>query len=83
MAELINPITGEWDVELLQQTFWEDDVEIIRSIVVHIDMDDVLAWHFDIREIFSVKSAYKVHREHTENRQKGCGILCSEWQARG
>lgn len=28
VAELIDPSTGEWDVELLNQTFWEEDVEV-------------------------------------------------------
>ena len=27
-------------------------------------MDDVIAWHFDGRGLFSVRSAYKVHREN-------------------
>jgi hypothetical protein len=27
------------------------------------EMDDVLAWHFDKKGCFSVKSAYRVHRD--------------------
>jgi hypothetical protein len=57
-------ILSKVDEEMLKQTFWEDDVEMIRSTLVHTDMDDVLAWHVDTRGILSVKSAYKVYREH-------------------
>ena len=53
-----------WDHDLLEQTFWQEDAEIIKAIPVHHDMDDVIAWHFDVRGLFSVRSAYKVHREN-------------------
>ena len=61
---MIDPITGSWDTELLDQTFWEEDAAVIKSIPTHLDMDDVMAWHFDTRGVFSVRSAYKVHREN-------------------
>jgi hypothetical protein len=48
----------------LEQTFWEEDVVVIKSIPIHQDMDDVIAWHYDVRGLFSVRSAYKVHREN-------------------
>lgn len=60
--ELIDPITGQWDVYLLNQTFREEDVQIIKSISVHVEMEDVIGWHYDNKGQFSVKSAYKVHR---------------------
>ena len=63
VSELIDPYTGSWDHELLEQTFWEEDVEIIKAIPVHQDMEDVIAWHFNERGLFSVRPAYKIHRE--------------------
>lgn len=63
VEELIDPYTGTWDDNMLSQTFWEEDVAAIKSIPVHVEMEDVLAWHFDARGCFSVKSAYKVQRE--------------------
>uniref|UniRef100_J3LWH3 Reverse transcriptase zinc-binding domain-containing protein n=1 Tax=Oryza brachyantha TaxID=4533 RepID=J3LWH3_ORYBR len=60
VADLIDPITNTWDHELLCQTFWDEDVRVIESITVHVDMEDVIAWHFDIKGRFSVRSAYKV-----------------------
>lgn len=60
MAKLINPIAEDWDEELIRTIFWPEDVPKILSIPVHMEMDDVLAWHFDPKGVFSVKSAYKV-----------------------
>ena len=64
VEELIDPVTGKWDEELVKQTFWPQDVDVILSTPVHADLEDVAAWHNDKRGIFSVKSAYKVQREH-------------------
>ena len=62
VEELIDPATEQWDAQLLNQCFWEEDVRLIRQLPVHKDMDDTLAWHYDSKGIFSVRSAYKVHR---------------------
>jgi len=35
---------------------------LIRTIPVHVDMEDAVGWHFDSKGRSSVKSAYKVHR---------------------
>jgi hypothetical protein len=58
--ELIDPSTGQWDIPLLEQTFWNEDVQAIRAIPVHADMPDIVGWHFDRKGISSVKSAYKL-----------------------
>jgi hypothetical protein len=63
VSDLINPVTGTWDEELIRQTFDPDDVQTILSIPVHEDMDDLVGWHFDSKGKFSVKSAYKVYIE--------------------
>jgi len=71
--ELINPITGTWDSELVNDTFWEDDASIILSIPVFEGWDNSLAWHFDKRGLFSVKSAYRVCRDGIIRRvTRGC-----------
>lgn len=44
-------------------------MKLIRSIPVHVDMDDAVGWHFDNKGAFSVKSAYKVHRASEASRQ--------------
>lgn len=63
VSELINPITGEWDKELVHDVFWEEDAKIILALTVHQGRDNMLAWHFDSKGNFSVRSAYKVCRD--------------------
>jgi hypothetical protein len=53
-------VTGQWDIDLVHQTFHPDDLQIILAIPLVLGMDDFIAWHFDAKGIFSVKSAYKV-----------------------
>lgn len=60
---MIDPVTGTCDKELAQGCFHEDDVQAILSIPISEHAGDFLAWHFDSKGIFSVKSAYKVHAE--------------------
>jgi hypothetical protein len=55
--ELINPITGGWDVQLVHDTFWPEDANEILRIPIDDRMEDWAAWHFDLKGLFSVKSA--------------------------
>jgi hypothetical protein len=41
--ELINPVTGTWDEELVLQTFWPQDAELILATPVHTDLEDIVA----------------------------------------
>uniref|UniRef100_I1QUQ8 Reverse transcriptase zinc-binding domain-containing protein n=1 Tax=Oryza glaberrima TaxID=4538 RepID=I1QUQ8_ORYGL len=69
---LIDPFSGSWDEDLLQQIFWEEDVQVIKTIPVHVELEDTLAWHFDPRGCFSVRSAYKVQKEaERRSRRRG------------
>ena len=60
VAELIDPITGTWDHQLVKDLFWEEDAINILAIPVRQNSDDIIAWHYDPKGIFSVKSAYHV-----------------------
>ena len=42
--ELIDPYTGQRNVPLplLEQVFWEEDVHLIRTISVHVEMEDAV-----------------------------------------
>lgn len=62
--ELIDQDQGIWDEHLVRDIFWPQDAELILAIPVHVDMEDVVAWHYDNRGVFSVRSAYKVQRAH-------------------
>ncbi|KAJ1282756.1 hypothetical protein BS78_03G076200 [Paspalum vaginatum] len=63
VAELLDPYTGSWDAQLVHQTFEEEDAKAILAIPMYAGMQDIPAWHADSKGIFSVRSAYKVHKE--------------------
>jgi hypothetical protein len=59
--ELIEPHSGQWDEELIRDTFWEIDARVILATPIRDDFEDFPAWHFDSKGLFSVKSAYRVY----------------------
>ncbi|EEC66671.1 hypothetical protein OsI_32959 [Oryza sativa Indica Group] len=63
VCELIDPTTGQWDIELIQQIFNENDAKIITRIPLREGQEDFIAWQPDTKGIFSVKSAYKLHEK--------------------
>jgi hypothetical protein len=62
VSELISPITGNWDVQLVKDTFWPGDVDMILNIPLREGAVDFRAWHFDPKGVHAVKQAYKLHR---------------------
>ena len=60
VSELINPVTGVWDEQLIRETFWPEDANEILRIPIAENLEDWPAWCFDAKGLFSVKSAYKV-----------------------
>lgn len=61
MADLIIE-NEEWDVQKLSFYLWQEDVDIIKQIVIIItDSNDNCLWHFDKRGAYSVKNAYKLY----------------------
>ena len=74
VSELIDPSTGEWDSALVKDICWEQDAKNILAIPLKQGMMDNLAWQFDSKGHFSVKSAYHVladNRDMKKNKQKG------------
>jgi hypothetical protein len=64
VAELICPISGNWDEPLVRDIFWPTEAEIILPTPIREDVEDFWAWHPDAKGLFSVKSAYKLHALH-------------------
>lgn len=60
VSKLIDPESGTWDSDLVRDLFWPEDAQNILAIPVHLDREDLVAWHFDKKGVFSVKSAYHV-----------------------
>jgi len=74
VSELIDPTMGEWDSALVKDICWEQDAKNILAIPLKQGMMDNLAWDFDSKGRFSVKSAYHVladNRDMKKNMQKG------------
>jgi hypothetical protein len=72
VSELLNPITDTWDEELIRDIFIEEDTSHILAIPLRQGMEDCIAWHYDNKGLFTVKSAYhlgvtirdaKLHRD--------------------
>ena len=80
VSELIDEVTCSWNQDLITQIFHSDDVPLILSIPLRDEVDDFIAWHFDNKGLFSVKSAYKVHcdmlkRESTAQTGQGSASM--------
>jgi hypothetical protein len=58
VVDLINPITEQWDAELVLDLFGEEDAKHILEIPLRSGIEDQLAWHYDLKGMFSVKTAY-------------------------
>lgn len=74
VSELLDPYKGNWNEELVREIFWEEVVQHILSILVKQGYEDSLAWHCDVKGLFSIKSAYCVledSREQKKMRQVG------------
>ena len=51
-------VTEAWDDQLVVDLFSEEDAKDIIAIPIREGMEDHIAWHFDPKGRFSVKSAY-------------------------
>lgn len=74
VSELLDPGTGSWDSDLVTSCFHPDDAQTILRIPICDQTEDFVAWHFDSKGVFSVKSAYKIHVQMLKNeasRQQG------------
>lgn len=48
VADLINPsITNWWDSQLVKDTFYEEDANLILAIPLRENHHDFIAWHAD------------------------------------
>jgi ribonuclease HI len=59
----MDPVNGSWDESMVRELFCVQDVTTILSIPTDEDSEDEWAWHFDEKGLFSVKSAYRLHRQ--------------------
>ena len=62
--ELINPVDGSWDEDLINSLLWPTDVHCILQIPISPGREDVVAWHHNRNGLFTVRSAYHSQWEY-------------------
>jgi hypothetical protein len=78
VADLIDPVTGQWDLERVNECLWPVDASHVCNIPIGLNVDDTWAWRLEPKGNFSVKSAYKLHRSLVENKGNSSGGLHSD-----
>jgi hypothetical protein len=58
VSDLINPIDGLWDEDLIGEIFWSIDAHRILQIPLAPNREDFVVWHHNKLGLFSVHSAY-------------------------
>ena len=67
VSSLIDPITRQWQTELVDGLFGEEDAEIIKRIPLsQVATEDVLFWLFTSNDIYSCKSGYRFLKEEAK-----------------
>lgn len=61
VSDLIDPVSGRWNEELINNTFWEVDRGHILAIPLGtIEVDDKVIWHYSKDGRFSVRTCYHI-----------------------
>lgn len=72
VADLINLVTGTWDVGFIESVFWEVDRARIMAIPLgKVGADDRMVWHYSKDGMFSVRSCYHFIFESTSSLAAG------------
>ncbi|KAL6133592.1 hypothetical protein ACLB2K_065827 [Fragaria x ananassa] len=72
VVDLIDPDSLEWMVDLLEELFFDDEVDMIKKIPLSVrNPPDRLVWHFDKHGSYTVKSGYHVARSTGVERTQG------------
>jgi hypothetical protein len=72
VSDLISPITGAWDVKLLETLFLPVDVQRILEIPLNNQgFDDFIAWHYNKNGKYSVRSGYHLQWKHAFGSRAG------------
>jgi hypothetical protein len=58
VSDLVNPIDGNWDEELINEFLWPVDAHRILQIPLTPGREDFVAWHNNWLGLFTFKSAY-------------------------
>ena len=72
VQDLIDPVSGAWDEELIRSIFWPVDAQQILSIPLSLygGAEDVVAWRYRKHVCFPVRSAYHMEWDYQFGRKK-------------
>ena len=60
VCELLDPIIGDWDEQLIRENFWHIDAECILQIpIFHVETEDFVAWHLTKNGVLTINSGRK------------------------
>lgn len=85
VMDLIYPITGTWDKEYIDTSFWEIDRARILSVPLGTtSAEDKLMWHYSKDGCFSVRSCYQFLLQlhsYSESQERGTtsGLEAQNW----
>lgn len=72
VIDLIDPDSSKWMVDLLEELFFDDEVDIIKKIPLSVrNPPDKLVWHFDKHGSYTDKSGYHVAKSTSVERTQG------------
>ncbi|KAL6185127.1 hypothetical protein ACLB2K_041262 [Fragaria x ananassa] len=72
VIDLIDPDSSKWMVDLLEELFFDDEVDIIKKIPLSVrNPPDKLVWHFDKHGSYTAKSGYHVAKSTSVERTQG------------
>jgi hypothetical protein len=72
VSDLISPVTGTWDIELLETLFLPVDVQRILEIPLNNHgFDDFIAWHYNKNGKYTVRSGYHLQWKHAFGSRAG------------
>ncbi|KAE8774099.1 Threonine dehydratase [Hordeum vulgare] len=80
VSDLFDPRTGTWDIQLVRDNFWPDDVKHILQIPLRDGTHDFMAWQYEKKGVHSVKSTYKL-QVHLERMKQDGGVGGSSHEA--
>lgn len=84
VVELIDPVTTQWDEELIRDIFYPVDAARILQIPINFQaFDDFIAWHPSRNGIFSVRTTYHEewlhkYRDHSPRNLTSTSTPCKQ-----
>jgi hypothetical protein len=73
VSQLINEQSRTWKEDTVREYFREMDAQVILNIKLPSrPVDDLVAWHFEKKSVFTARSAYKLTRDLAEGDRGSC-----------